>query len=99
MTLTAMTTPLPVRAEIRVLCQQLLAPDEIVAGILMLAIITMMVVTVWATVRFLPDGLPPYYLAFGSTYDYSDDLEYCSSLNRHTLTWPFGLLLYGSSCR
>jgi hypothetical protein len=99
MTLTAMTAPLPVRAEIRVLCKQLLARDEIVAGILMLAIITMIVVTVYTTVGLLPEGLPPYYLAFRSTYDYNDGLEYCSSLNRHTITWPLRPQPCGCSCR
>ena len=39
MTLAAMTAPLSVRAEIRALCKQLLASNQVVAGILILAII------------------------------------------------------------
>ena len=53
MTLAAMTAPLSVRAEIRALCKQLLASNQVVAGILILAIITMIVVGVWTTVRLL----------------------------------------------
>ena len=82
---------------LRIRCKQTLAPNEIVAGILMLTISTMIVATVWATGRLLPAGLPPYYLASGSTYDYSDGLQYCSSPNRHTITWPLRLQLYGCS--
>jgi hypothetical protein len=96
MTLTAMTAPLSVREEIRISYKQLLASDGIYAGALILAIMTMIVVTVWATIRLLPDGLPPYYLAFRSTYDHSDGLEYCSSLNRHAITWP--LSFHGCGC-
>jgi hypothetical protein len=96
MTLTAMTASLSFREELRISCKQLLESDGIVVGVLMLAIITMIVVTVWTTIRLLPNGLPPYYLAFGSTYDYSDGLEYCSSLNRHVITWP--LSFHGCGC-
>jgi hypothetical protein len=95
-TLAAMTASLSVRAEIRALCKQLLTTNEVVAGILMLAIITMIVVAVWTTVHLLADGLPPSYLALESTYDYSRGLEYCLPLNRHTITRPLGF--HGCGC-
>jgi hypothetical protein len=88
MTLTAITAPLSIREEIRISRKQLLASDRIVAGVLILAIITSIIVTVWTTIRLMPDGLPPYCFTLWHTYDYSDGLGYCSSLNRHALTWP-----------
>jgi hypothetical protein len=97
MTLSAMASHPSVRAEIKNPWKQL-ASDEIVAGIIMLAIITMIVVTVWTTVRLLPEGLPPYYLAYRSAYDYYDGLEYCATLNRHTITWPLRPQPCGCSC-
>jgi hypothetical protein len=88
MTLTAMTAPLQVKGEITIPLKQLLASDRIVAGLLVLAIITMIVVTVWSIARLLPDGLSPGHLAFSSTYDCRNGLEYCSSLSRPSITWP-----------
>jgi hypothetical protein len=96
MTLTAMTAPLSVREEIRISCQQLLASDGIVAEVLLLAVTTIIIVSVWTTVCLMPEGIPPSYLAFWPTYDYSNGLEYCSSLSRHAITWP--LSFHGCGC-
>ena len=74
MTFTAMTAPL--------------ASEGMVAGILMMAMITMVVVTVSNTVSLLPKGLSSYYLSLRSTYDCRDRLEYCSPLKDDIITWP-----------
>jgi hypothetical protein len=98
MTLIAMTAPLPAKAGVRISLKRLLDPNGIGAGFLLLAIITMIVVTIWSITRLLPDGLSLGRFAFGSTYDCGNGMEYCLSLTKRTITGPFSLQLYGCSC-
>jgi hypothetical protein len=99
MAFTAMTAPLPVKAEVRVPCKQLLASNGVVVTLLVLTLMTMIVVTVRSTARLLPAGLSPYPLALGSTYYCGNILEHCSPISKHAITWPPGPQLYGCSCR
>ena len=80
MTLTAMTAPLPVKAEVRIPCKHLPASNGFVAGILVLAMMTMIIVTVWSTARLLPAGLSPYPSASACMYDCGNVLEYRPSI-------------------
>jgi hypothetical protein len=94
MTLTAIAAPLPAKVEVRIPLKRLLPPNVIFAGLLVLVIITMIVAAVWSITRLLPGGLSPGFLAFSSTDDCRNGLEYCSSLTRWTITGPFNLQLY-----
>jgi hypothetical protein len=99
MTFSAWTAPLPVRAEIRMLCKHLPTRDQIGVGIITLTITTIVILLFWNTPSFLPDGLPYSYLSLGSRYDYVDGLEYCSSPSAHTITGPMRLPPYTCSWR
>jgi hypothetical protein len=83
MAFTAMTAPLPVKAEVRVPSKQLLASNGVVVTLLALALMTMIVVTVRSTSRLLPAGLSSYPLALGSKYDCGNVLEHCSPISTH----------------
>ena len=97
MTLTAMTAPLPIAAEVEIPSKRLMATGVIVAALLFL-MITIIVAAVWDTARLLPNGLSPYPLVLPSTYDYRDDLEYCPFPDGYTLTWPLILQLHHRNC-
>jgi hypothetical protein len=93
-TLTAMTAPLPIAAEVEIPSKRLMATGVIVAVLLFLPITSTIVVAVWDTSRLLPKGLSPYPLVLPSTYDYRDDLEYCPSPDGYAMTWPLSLQLH-----
>ena len=98
MTLTAMTAPLPIAAEVEIPSKRLMTIGVIVAALLFLTITSIIVAAVWDTARLLPNGLSPYPLVLPSTYDYRDDLEYCPFPDGYTLTWPLILQLHHRNC-
>ena len=96
MTLTAMTAPLPVKAEVRILCKQLSAPYGFVAGILVLTMITIIIVTVWSTAGlYQPDyHLTPYPPLLGMIV-----VALWNTVNTVADTRSLGRPVFSSSCR
>lgn len=102
MTLTAITTPLRIRVEVKNPTKQLfnsdriVLSDRIVIGFCIFAIFAMIIVTARSTASLVAIGPAPRQAVFNLTHNCHNDLEYCS-LTKQAITWPPGELVFIST--